>query len=188
MKKQEPEKKRKLPVIAAGVAAVTALCLLLPGVLIRIDKEEIITTAQLEKAIDISQLSTAEFVYNGIAEKKNEENPEKTDCYIAYNANVKVGIQMEDVTFEINEEAKTVKPVLPEISVNIATLEEDSLSYIPRNPDVPLKDILILCKEDAVKEANDSEKLYQTAEANLKAVISALLSPILENAGYSILW
>ena len=39
-----------------------------------------------------------------------------------------------------------------------------------------------------MNEANNSEKLYQTAEENLRAVIEALLSPILENAGYSIVW
>lgn len=186
MKKNEPEKKR-FPIMAAG-AAVLAACLVLPAVISRIEKEDVITSAQLEKAIDISQLSTAEFVYNGIAEKYNEEHPERVDCYIAYNASVKVGIQMEDVTFEIQEEEKTVTPVLPDITAQIATLDENSLSYIPKNPDVPLKDMLILCKEDAVREAGESEKLYETAEENLKMVMEALLSPVLENAGYSLVW
>ena len=179
MKKNEPEKKR-FPIIAAG-AAVLAACLVLPAVISRIEKEDVITSAQLEKAIDISQLSTAEFVYNGIAEKYNEEHPERVDCYIAYNASVKVGIQMEDVTFEIQEEEKTVTPVLPDITVQIATLDE-------KNPDVPLKDMMILCKEDAIREAEESEKLYETAEENLKMVMEALLSPVLENAGYSLVW
>ena len=184
MKKNEPEKKR-FPVMAAG-AAVLAACLVLPAVISRIEKEDVITSAQLEKAIDISQLSTAEFVYNGIAEKYNEKHPERVDCYIAYNASVKVGIQMEDVTFEIQEEEKTVTPVLPEITVQIATLDEDSLSYIPKNPDVPLKDMLILCKEDAVREAGESEKLYETAEENLKMVMEALLSPVLSQPSGSV--
>lgn len=71
MKKNESEKK-KFPIMAAG-AAVLAACLVLPAVISRIEKEDVITSAQLEKAIDISQLSTAEFVYNGIAEKYNED-------------------------------------------------------------------------------------------------------------------
>lgn len=79
-------------------------------------------------------------------------------------------------------------PVLPEITVNIATLDEKAISYIPKNPDISLKEIIVLCKEDAMNEANNSEKLYQTAEENLRAVIEALLSPILENVGYSIEW
>ena len=142
----------------------------------------------MEKAIDISELSTAEFVYNGVAEKYKEDKPEEVECHIAYNANVKVGIQMEDVKFEIDEEKKTVTPILPDITVNIATIDEEEISYMPKNPDISLKEAITLCKEDAMKEANNSDKLYQTAEENLRAVIEALLSPVLDAAGYSIIW
>ena len=181
-------KNRKLILAAALVLAVLVVGSLFgPNVMNKIGKENVITSSQLEKAIDISQLSTAEFVYNGIAEKYDDK-PEKVECYIAYHADVKVGIQMEDVEFEIDEENKTVTPILPEISVNIAALDENEISYIPKNPDIPLKEIIVLCKEDAVREANDSKKLYQTAEENLKAVIEALVSPILEHAGYTIKW
>lgn len=152
------------------------------------EKNHILTSSQLAKAIDISQLSTAEFVYNGVAEKYSDENPKKAECYISYNANVKVGIQMEKVEFKIDEKEKTVTPILPKITVNIATLDEEAISYIPKDPDLTLKEVITLCKEDAMNEANSSEKLYQTAEENLRAVIEALLSPILDNAGYSIVW
>ena len=182
-------KNRKLILAAALVLAVLVVGSLFgPNVMNKIGKENVITSSQLEKAIDISQLSTAEFVYNGIVEKYDDDKPEKVECYIAYHADVKVGIQMEDVEFEIDEENKTVTPILPEISVNIAALDENEISYIPKNPDIPLKEIIVLCKEDAVREANDSKKLYQTAEENLKAVIEALVSPILEHAGYTIKW
>lgn len=182
-------KNRKLILAAALVLAVLVVGSLFgPNVMNKIGKENVITSSQLEKAIDISQLSTAEFVYNGIAEKYDDDKPEKVECYIAYHADVKVGIQMEDVEFEIDEENKTVTPILPEISVNIAALDENEISYIPKNPDIPLKEIIVLCKEDAVREANDSKKLYQTAEENLKAVIEALVSPILEHAGYTMKW
>lgn len=39
-----------------------------------------------------------------------------------------------------------------------------------------------------MNEANSSEKLYQAAEDNLKGVIEALLSPLLDRAEYSIKW
>lgn len=53
---------------------------------------------------------------------------------------------------------------------------EEEISYLPKNPDIFLK------------KANNSDKLYQTAEENHRAVIEALLSPILDDAGYSIVW
>ena len=182
-------KKRKIVFIfLLIVVIVAALKILIPKAATEIKKENVITSSQLKNAINISQLSTAEFVYNGIAEKYADESTEEVECYIAYDANVKVGIQMEDVAFNIDEENKVIQPVLPEISVNIATLEEDSISYIPQNPDLSLKEVITLCKKDAVNEANSSTKLYQTAEDNLKSVIEALLSPILNSAGYKIVW
>ena len=79
-------------------------------------------------------------------------------------------------------------PLLPEITVNTVTVDPDSLSFIPQNPDVELKDIMTVCKEDALKEASESKELYQTAEENLQSAIEALLSPILKNAGYTMQW
>ena len=49
---------------------------------------------------------------------------------------------MEDVKFKIDEEKKTVTPILPEIEINIATLDENSISYIPKNPDLSLKEVI----------------------------------------------
>jgi len=180
--------KKKLVLLVLIVAIAAGVGLVLPGVMNKAGKETTITSSQLEDAINISQLSTAEFVYNGVAEKHNQENPDEIDCYIAYDANVKVGINMEEVTFKINEEKKTVTPVLPKIEINIATLDENSISYIPKNPDLSLKEVITLCKEDAMNEANHSDKLYETAQENLESVIEALLSPILEHEGYSIQW
>lgn len=98
--------KKKLILLVLVVVIAAGAGLVLPNKISKIGKENTITSSQLEKAIDISQLSTAEFVYNGVAEKKNENSPEDVDCYIAYDANVKVGINMEDVKFKIDEERK----------------------------------------------------------------------------------
>ena len=51
-----------------------------------------------------------------------------------------------------------------------------------------MKEILELCKKDALDEAAESKELYQTAEENIQSAIEALLSPILKNAEYTIQW
>lgn len=181
-------KKKIILIVSFVVIVIIAVSLFGPTLINKIGGDNVITVSQLEKAINISQLSTAEFVYNGVAEKYEEQDKEKVECYISYDANVKVGIKMDDVRFDINEEEKTVMPILPQIEVNIATIDEKSLSYIPKDPDIALKEVITLCKDDAMNEANNSEKLYQTAEENLRAIIEAWLSPILDGAGYSLVW
>ncbi len=179
---------KKIIWIIAAAALLAAAVWLVPVIKDKTNEEQVLTSAELEKAINIAELSTAEFIYNGVAVKPDEEDPEEAECHIAYHASVKVGIDIKEVHFTIDQEQKTVTPVLPEIQIHIAELDEDEISYIPKNPDLPLEEVIALCKEDAIEEANHSKQLYQAAEENLKAVIEALVDPLLDSAGYTIAW
>ena len=67
--------KRKIKRKIIGGVLVTAIVvgvvagLFVPGAISKIRKEDVITSSQLEKVININELSTAEFIYNGIADK-----------------------------------------------------------------------------------------------------------------------
>ena len=60
-------------VLVLGIVAAAA-GLFVPNAVQKITKESVITSSQLEKAVDISELSTAEFIYNGIADKYSDGN------------------------------------------------------------------------------------------------------------------
>ena len=70
-------------VLVLGIVAAAA-GLFVPNAVQKITKESVITSSQLEKAVDISELSTAELIYNGIADKYSDGNLEETECHIAY--------------------------------------------------------------------------------------------------------
>ena len=62
--------KRKMARIIIVIAALAVITGLFgPAVAGRIRGQDVVTSSQLVKAVDISRLSTAEFAYNGIAEK-----------------------------------------------------------------------------------------------------------------------
>ena len=153
------------------------------------DKKEkkIITSSTLTKTIDIAELSSAQFVYNGIAEIYEDEEKSDIKCHVRYNATVKAGIDMESVDWEINNDAKTIKPILPEIHITSNTVDEKTLSFIPENSDIELQEALIACQEDALTESKQSPELLNLAEENLKSVIEALLLPI-ASPDYKIIW
>ena len=73
--------------------------------------------------------------------KSIKRTEDEIECYVAYNSSVKVGIKMEDVKFKINE-IKKITPVLPALKINIATVDPDSISYIPKKSDIELKRLL----------------------------------------------
>ena len=95
---------------------------------------------------------------------------------------------MSDIKFDIDEEKKTIKPILPEIIITANPVDEKSLSFIPSKVEVNIKDALQLCKDDIDREAQSSQKLKETAETQLKAIVEALILPIVDKNNYRVVW
>lgn len=192
MKADSGKKKKIIPIVVILIIIVVALVFLVPQFLGGAGKQKQVTSAQLEKVVNIDQLSTADFIYNGIAEKYKEDKDGNTTedvfCHIAYEATVSVGISTNDIQFKIDQENKIITPILPDITVNSVSVDTSKISYIPQNPQLELQEVIHLCKEDVKNEAQQNEKLYQTAEENLRNTVEALLIPILTESGYSLKW
>lgn len=148
--------------------------------------EDYVTSTQLKKAVNIENLSSAEFVYNGIAEK-HKDNSDEIEYRVAYEATVKSWRKNERYV-QTSTPDKVIVPRLPEIAVNSVAVDVNSLSYMPKNPDAGMKEVLDLCEADAKNEANNSDKFYRTAEDNMKSVVEALTLPLVKGKGYSIAW
>ena len=145
-----------------------------------------ITSSTLTEAINISELSTAEFKYRGIADVFTDENRTNVRCRVCYNAVVKAGINMKEVRFDVDTKNKVVKASLPDITIKVNIINEQSMAVLPSNADVGINDMLKYSKEDAEKEAMESGELIAVARENLEAIIKGLLLPILKSQGYTL--
>ena len=150
-------------------------------------EESTVSSAMLTQVTDASELSSAQFTYNGIAQVYGPDGS-TVKCNVKYDAKVNAGIDMKDISFEIDNEKKTVTPVLPEIKINSCTVDEEKLSFIPENTTADLKDVLNACEEDAETEASQSLQLMRSARENLKDIVEALIYPILDANGYTVVW
>ena len=101
MKVKKKIKKKIIGGVSVTAIVVVVAGLFVPGAVSKIKEEDVITASQLEKVININDLATAEFIYDGIADKYNEKNPDKVECHIAYESTIKVGIDMDKVKFSI---------------------------------------------------------------------------------------
>lgn len=151
------------------------------------------SSATLMKAIDIQELSTSQFDYNGIANIYRDNKKEKIKCYVRYEATVKAGINMDDINIETDNENKKVYITLPKIQIYKPNVDEKSFSYIKKNSvfdrkELELKDVISACIKDAKKEAKKSTELKNTAKENLKSIIEGLINPIIKEEGYTIEW
>ena len=171
-----------LPII--GLAIVVSM----------IDKPSIpegnmLTQSNLMKAIDVSNLSTSEFIYNGIAEVYADEKKEKVEYYIRYDARVRAGIDIKNVDFNVIQEENIIEVTLPKVEIFMPlSIDPNSLSYIPSDKIYDLQEVLETCEADVLKETENATELKISAIENLKAIIESLLKPIIEPKGYKIRW
>lgn len=142
---------------------------------------EIITKSNLEKIINVSDLSTLEAVYNGIAQVTNSENPDQIDYYVSYEAKVKAGIDFQQVNIDVDNEQKLITVTIPEIKINDVNVDIASLDYIflnnKANTETVSEQAYKKCIEDVTNETNTEESIYELAEENAKNIIEALIKP-----------
>ena len=155
------------------------------GGLLKPETVKMDVSSLLAHVTDIAELSTAEFKYRGIAEVYSDENRDKIQCRVCYNAVVKAGIDMEKIVFEVDQENKVITAILPEIDLDVSIDDEQSMVLLPSDADVELDIMRKYCKEDAENEAKNSSELISTAQDNLQATIEGFLSPICKTSGYS---
>ena len=148
---------------------------------------EVVVKSTLIDAIDVSELSTSQFTYNGIA-TVYKNNSSKIKCNIYYKSTVEAKIDINDIDFVIDNKNKTIMPILPDFQFSVHAIDNQPLSFIPSNAKIDLQEAYTICQKDALEEASKSEELKQSAEENLKSIIEALTSPILQPNNYTIIW
>ena len=145
---------------------------------------DIISKATLERIINISDLSTFEAVYNGVAKVMNEKNPENIDYYVSYNAKVKAGLDFEKVDLEIDKNRKVITVKLPEIKITDVNVDIASLDYIfvddKSNTETVSVQAYKQCIEDVTNKSAEEEAIYTLAEQNSHNIIEALISPFVK--------
>lgn len=145
---------------------------------------EILTKSTLEKIINISELSTFQAVYNGIAQVNDEKKPEKVDYYVAYDATVHAGIDFSKVEIALDDTQKKITVTLPEIEITDVNVDIASFDYMFEDKDTNKSGIseqaYKACIYDVTEESKGENAIYELAEQNAKNIIRALITPFIE--------
>ncbi len=148
------------------------------------EKITVITESSLEKILQISDLSSYKAVYNGVACIPDKEDSGKPSYYTAYEAEVQVGIDMEQIQIQVDEEQKKVTVQLPETKINDVIVDMTSLDYIFVDKKAETKDVsseaYSACIADVREESAANEEIIRLAEDNTIGLVKALLEPLFE--------
>lgn len=147
-------------------------------------KEEILSVSTLEKMIKVSELSTFEAVYNGIAKVMNEEKPERVDYYVSYEAKVYAGFDINEVKIIKEDDTKKFIVTIPKLEITNIEVDIASLDYIFQNKRANTSTVseqaYKACIADVTEESEKEAAIYDFAEQNAKNIMKALVSPFIE--------
>lgn len=147
------------------------------------DQKELLTTASLEKIIEVSELSTYDAVYNGVVEVRNTENADQVDYYVSYESKVKVGIDLADVQESADPENKKICVVLPEVKITDVTVDFGSMDFIfvkkEAETETVAQQAYKACIADVNSECKNEMDIYLLAKKNAENIVTALMEPLL---------
>lgn len=181
------KKKKKWLVIILIILVVAGLAGTFTIIKVNNSKKEpeIITTSTLEKIINVSELSTFEAIYNGIAVVKNPEKDDKVDYYVSYKAKVQAGIDFDRVEISIEDEKKQIVVKIPAINLGEPMVDIASMDYIfenkKANTETVSEQAYKACIEDAKNESEKEEAIFTLAKQNAENIIRALINPFIED-------
>lgn len=149
-------------------------------------RAEILTTATLEKMVKISELSTFQAVYNGIAKVMNQDNPDQVDYYVTYMAKVNAGFDFEKVKVTLDKEVKKITVSIPEIGfIGEPVVDIGTLDYIfmidKAETNTVTAQAYPACIADAKRESEEEPAIKELAKENAKNIMEALINPFIEN-------
>ena len=179
-------RKVKLGLLAAVAAVVVIAVVVGVSTAKKSNKTEYLTSSDLMGIVNVSKLETATYRYTGIAEKHNDKGD--VDYRVYYESTVDAGYDLSKVTFNVDDDARTVTPVLPELQLDEPTIDTASFDYMPKQPDANPKDVMAICEADVLAEIDQAQGIRYTAEQNMKRMMEVLLMPILDARGYAIDW
>lgn len=140
----------------------------------------------LKEVLETSEISTVEYTYNSITEKKEDDI---VKYYVKYKGVVKAGFDFDklDVSKDTQDENKIIITI-PEISINSVAVDED-LKYIftkeKYDTEVIYPEAFRLCSEDLTSKAKTNGTLQKMAKESAEDLVKGLTAPF-EEEGYII--
>ncbi len=142
-----------------------------------------ISKALIEEVFEISELQTADYIYNGIAIVYDEDG--KTVKYhVAYEGQVSAGVNFSAIDIAVDEEDKKIIIQMPSVTIQDTIVDSGSLEYIFENKKYNNEKTWMEAYDAAQKDLNNrvaNEKaLLELAKSNAKQVVEAMIKPWVE--------
>lgn len=150
----------------------------------RKQKETSLETS-LTNIINVSELSTFETPYNGVAVVKNEKKPDKIDYYVKYETVLSASIDFKKVDVSVDESKSEIIITLPEINIKSPEFtggEDLTFMFVNKKSDTSgvIAEAYKKCEEDALNEIKSNNAIKKMAKQNAENIMSTMINPFVE--------
>lgn len=171
--------------ILSGVAAAIVVAILLVIIFAPVGRTSFDAKTSLKEILEISNLSTVQYTYNGVAEVKNEE---ETEYYVYYEGKVRAGFDIAQV--EVIQNADNIVVTIPALTIQTVEVNEGSMDYIflksKYDTETTFAEALNACKKDLLEELKENSTFIETGKESARDTILALMEPFLSGVSIDI--
>lgn len=159
-----------------GMIAVVLIAVVLLVVFSGSGDVTIDVETSLKEIIASSELTTAKYTYNSIAEIQDGDT---IKYHVAYKGTVSAGFDFEDVEIKSND--NVIRIVIPELEILSVDVDTD-MDYIfvkdKYDSEDTYSEAYNACCEDLEEKAKTNVTLLATAKESAKDTITALIKPL----------
>jgi len=171
-------------ILIVGIALLLVSAIVLSFALPKTESRiSTISTASLQKIIEINELSTIEYSFNAIATQMTEDGT-AVKYYVAYEGVVEAGINFDEIIIEKNDSKKLITITLPEVKIHTYRVDMGTLEYIfmddKYNTETVSQEAYRLCKSDLKNRLKNEPLLRNSAKENAISSVEALFKPWIE--------
>ena len=120
-----------------------------------------ISKSSLTKVLEINDLSTLNFIYNGIAEVKNDDG--ETKYHVSYKGNVNAGIDFKKIDISVDNDNKKIVVTLPDAVVQSVSVDMGTMKFIFEDEDDETETVT----EEAYKASCEALEKQAKSETDL---------------------
>lgn len=161
--------------IIGGAAIAVLLVIVLLVVFSGSGDVTISVETSLKEMITASQLRTAEYTYNSIADVMDGDN---VKYHVSYKGSVSAGFDFEKV--EVVRDGTTIRVIVPDVEI-LEVIVDPELDYIfikeKYDTEETYAEATSACKEDLRAKAEANETLLETARESARDTLNALMKP-----------
>ena len=141
------------------------------------------TVTQLQEVFEISEISTASYIYNSIATAYTEDGKEAR-YHVYYEGTIKAGVDFGKIDIQIDDAGKVITLTLPEVEIHDIIVDSSTLDYIfsdeKYNTETGMQEAYSLCYDDLTSKIENEKQFYEMAKNNAVNSVEALIVPWVE--------